>query len=157
MKTLVVAVSQKTPDWVRMAWDTYYRRLPADWPLELKEVKPAPRQEGKTAQQNMALEAQRLETTLKGRSCLKIALDERGKALTTQALHDLIERQQLQLPEVAFIIGGPDGLDPQFKQSCDLQIQLSALTLPHAMVKVLLIEQIYRIASIAANHPYHRD
>jgi len=157
MKVLVLAVSQKTPDWVRVAWEDYQRRLPGDWPLELKEVKPAPRQQGRTAQQNKAIEAERLAAALKARNCLKIALDERGKVLTTQALHDLIERKQLQYPEVAFIIGGPDGLDADFRQSCDMQIQLSAMTLPHAMVKVLLIEQIYRVASIAGNHPYHRE
>lgn len=157
MKILVLAVSQKAPEWVRLAWDTYFKRLPTDWHLELREVKPAPRQLGKTAQQNMALEAERLSAILKGRNCLKIALDEHGKSLTTQALHDLVERSQMQTPEIAFIIGGPDGLDTAFKQSCDVKIQLSAMTLPHAMVKVLLIEQIYRVASIATNHPYHRE
>lgn len=157
MKVLVLAVSQKTPGWVQLAWDDYAKRLPSDWTLELREVKPAARQLGKTAQQNMAIEAERLQAVLKGRNCLKIALDEHGKVLTTQGLHQLVERAQMQTPEVAFVIGGPDGLASDFKQSCDLKIQLSAMTMPHAMVKVLLIEQIYRIASIASNHPYHRE
>jgi len=157
MKILVVAVSQRTPDWVKMAWDTYAKRLPGDWTLELKEVKPAARSQGKTAQQNMLQEAQRINAVLKDRHCLTIALDERGKALTTVALHDLIEQAQQNYPEVAFIIGGPDGLDADFKKSCDMRLQLSAMTLPHAMVKVLLVEQIYRIAAISSNHPYHRE
>lgn len=157
MKILVLAVSQKTPEWVRLAWETYVKRLPSEWNLELREVKPAPRQLGKTPQQNMALEAERLEAVLKGRKCIKIALDEHGKSLTTRALHDRVEHYQLQAPEIVFIIGGPDGLDATFKQSCDSRVQLSAMTLPHAMVKVLLIEQIYRVASIATNHPYHRE
>lgn len=156
MKLTVVVVSQRPPDWAQTAFDTYAKRLGNDWQLEVKTVKPADRQAGKTAQQNMALEAERIETALKGAMGVRIALDEHGKSLTTEAFLSFMQTQHETHGGVIFIIGGADGLDAQFKASCPLKIQLSAMTLPHAMVKVLLAEQIYRAYSIATGHPYHR-
>ena len=86
-----------------------------------------------------------------------VALDERGKSLTTVALAQRLKEWQLEGRDVALVIGGPDGLDPQFKRAAHERIRLSDLTLPHAMVRVLLVEQLYRAWSINANHPYHRD
>jgi 23S rRNA (pseudouridine1915-N3)-methyltransferase len=86
-----------------------------------------------------------------------VALDERGTALTTMALASRLKGWQLQGGDVALVIGGPDGLDPRFKQAAHERIRLSDLTLPHAMVRVLLVEQLYRAWSINANHPYHRE
>ena len=157
MKVQVLAVSQKTPDWVKTACDLYLKRLPSDWQLELKEVRPAPRQQGKTADQMKTQEGERLLAALKERTGYKIALDERGKTRTTMQLHQLLEAQKMLTPEVTFVIGGPDGLAPEVRQACDMQLQLSAMTLPHSMVKVFLYEQIYRVAAIANNHPYHRE
>lgn len=157
MKLTVVAVSQKPPDWAQTAWDSYAKRLPKEWPLDLKLVKPAARQLGKTAQQNMALEAQRIESALKDTVGARIALDEHGSIKTTEQFLSLIQANQNSYGGAVFIIGGPDGLDPQFKAKCHAKIQLSAMTMPHALVKVLLIEQIYRACSIASGHPYHRS
>lgn len=86
-----------------------------------------------------------------------MALDERGTALTTVALASKLKSWQLEGDDVALVIGGPDGLDPAFRQTAHERIRLSDLTLPHAMVRVLLVEQLYRAWSINANHPYHRE
>jgi 23S rRNA (pseudouridine1915-N3)-methyltransferase len=86
-----------------------------------------------------------------------VALDERGTSLRTTALADRLKEWQLGGTDVALIIGGPDGLDPEFRQAAHERIRLSDLTLPHAMVRVLLIEQLYRAWSVNANHPYHRE
>ena len=86
-----------------------------------------------------------------------VVLDERGTSLTTVALAQQLKQWQLQGDDVAFIIGGPDGLDPEFKAQAAQRIRLSDMTLPHAMARVLLIEQIYRAWSVNHNHPYHRE
>ena len=156
MKLTIVAVSQRPPPWAQDAFDTYAKRLPSDWQLDVKTVKPADRQAGKTAQQNMAIEAERIEAALKSVSGVRIALDEHGKALTTDGFLTLMQTEHDKHGGVVFIIGGADGLDAQFKSSCPIKIQLSAMTLPHAFVKALLAEQIYRAYSIASGHPYHR-
>ncbi|NQW80773.1 MAG: 23S rRNA (pseudouridine(1915)-N(3))-methyltransferase RlmH, partial [Polaromonas sp.] len=86
-----------------------------------------------------------------------VALDERGTNITTVALADKLRLWQREGDDVSIVIGGPDGLDPGFKQAAHERIRLSDLTLPHAMVRVLLIEQLYRAWSITVNHPYHRE
>jgi 23S rRNA (pseudouridine1915-N3)-methyltransferase len=86
-----------------------------------------------------------------------VVLDERGTSLSTQALAARLTQWQLGGDDVALVIGGPDGLEPEFRQSAHERIRLSDLTLPHAMARVLLIEQLYRAWSINANHPYHRE
>ena len=86
-----------------------------------------------------------------------VVLDERGTALTTKALAERLRGWQLEGDDVALVIGGPDGLDPAFRQAAHERIRLSDLTLPHAMVRVLLIEQLYRAWSVNAGHPYHRE
>ncbi|MDP2769473.1 MAG: 23S rRNA (pseudouridine(1915)-N(3))-methyltransferase RlmH, partial [Giesbergeria sp.] len=86
-----------------------------------------------------------------------VALDERGTSLTTKALAERLQGWQLGGDDVALVIGGPDGLDPGFRQAAHERIRLSDLTLPHAMVRVLLIEQLYRAWSVNAGHPYHRE
>jgi 23S rRNA (pseudouridine1915-N3)-methyltransferase len=157
MKLLIAAVTHRMPDWVNMAVSDYVKRLPADWALEIREVKAASRQAGKTAPQNMAIEADRLRAAIANKPGPKLALDERGKVFTSQSLSDLLVQYRVEHGHVTFVIGGPDGLDPAFKNECDMLCQLSALTLPHAMVRVLLTEQIYRAWSIAHQHPYHRE
>ncbi|MCD8494370.1 MAG: 23S rRNA (pseudouridine(1915)-N(3))-methyltransferase RlmH [Burkholderiaceae bacterium] len=157
MKLTIVAVSQRPPEWAQSAFDDYLKRMPPDWQIDVKTVKPADRQLGKTATQNMAIEAERIEAALKNTAGVRVALDERGKSLTTEAFLNFIQTQHDTHGGVIFIIGGADGLDADFKSSCPLKIQLSAMTLPHALVKVLLAEQIYRAYSIATGHPYHRS
>ena len=151
----MVAVGQRVPDWAQTAWDDYAKRFPPEIKVELKAVKTEPRG-SKTIDTLYAAERERIQSAIP-RGCRIVALDERGTSLTTLALAQKIKHWQLDADDVALIIGGPDGLDPEFKKNAHERIRLSDLTLPHAMVRVLLIEQLYRAWSINANHPYHRE
>lgn len=155
MKLVIVAVGQKVPDWAQTAYDDYAKRFPPELRVELKAVKTEPRG-SKTTETLWAAERQRIEAAVP-RGARVVALDERGTPLSTQALALQLKQWQLGGDDVALVIGGPDGLDPAFREAAHQRIRLSDLTLPHAMVRVLLIEQLYRAWSINANHPYHRE
>jgi 23S rRNA (pseudouridine1915-N3)-methyltransferase len=155
MRLLVVAVGQRVPDWAQAGWDDYAKRFPPEMRLELKAVKTEPRA-SKTVPQLLAAERERIEAAIP-RGARIVALDERGTSLTTMALAARLKDWQLENDVVALAIGGPDGLDPAFRQSAHERIRLSDLTLPHAMVRVLLAEQLYRAWSIHTGHPYHRE
>ncbi|MBK6557432.1 23S rRNA (pseudouridine(1915)-N(3))-methyltransferase RlmH [Candidatus Skiveiella danica] len=155
MKLLIVAVGQRVPDWAQTAWDDYAKRFPPELKVELKAVKTEPRG-SKTLETLYAAERARIESVIP-RGARVVALDERGTALTTVALAAKLKAWQLGADDVALVIGGPDGLDPSFRQVAHERIRLSDLTLPHAMARVLLIEQLYRAWSINASHPYHRE
>ncbi len=155
MKLSIVAVGQRMPDWAQTAYDDYAKRFPPDSRVELKTVKTEPRG-SKTLQTLLQAERSRIESVL-ARGTRVVVLDERGTSLTTVALAQQLKQWQLQGDDVAFIIGGPDGLDPEFKTQAAQRIRLSDMTLPHAMARVLLIEQIYRAWSVNHNHPYHRE
>lgn len=155
MKLLIVAVGQRVPDWAQTAWDDYAKRFPPELKVELKAVKTEPRG-SKTLETLYAAERQRIEAAIP-KGCRIVALDERGASLTTVALAAKLKSWQLEGDDVALVIGGPDGLDPAFRQAAHERIRLSDLTLPHAFARVLLIEQLYRAWSINASHPYHRE
>ncbi len=155
MRLLIVAVGQRVPDWAQTAWDDYAKRFPSELKVELKAIKTEPRG-SKTYEQLVAAERKRIEEAIPKGTRI-VALDERGTALTTVALAAKLKDWQLGGDDVALVIGGPDGLDPAFRQAAHERIRLSDLTLPHAMVRVLLVEQLYRAWSINANHPYHRE
>ncbi|MBA3592383.1 MAG: 23S rRNA (pseudouridine(1915)-N(3))-methyltransferase RlmH [Polaromonas sp.] len=155
MRLTIVAVGQKVPDWAQTAYDDYAKRFPPELKVELKAVKTEPRA-SKTLENLLAAERQRIEAVIPKGTRI-VALDERGTAVTTLALSARLTGWQLGGDDVAIVIGGPDGLDPGFKQAAHERLRLSDLTLPHAMVRVLLIEQLYRAWSITVNHPYHRE
>jgi len=155
VRLVIVAVGQRVPDWAQTAWDDYAKRFPYELKVELKTVKTEPRA-SKSLETLYAAERARIEAVIP-KGCRIVALDERGTNLTTVALAQKLQHWQLESDDVALVIGGPDGLDPAFKQAAHERIRLSDLTLPHAMVRVLLIEQLYRAWSINANHPYHRE
>ena len=155
MRLTIVAVGQKVPDWAQTAYDDYAKRFPPELKVELRAVKTEPRA-SKTLENLLAAERTRIEGAI-GRGCRIVALDERGTAVSTMGLAEHLKAWQLSGDDVAIVIGGPDGLDAGFKQSAHQRIRLSDLTLPHAMVRVLLIEQLYRAWSITINHPYHRE
>ena len=155
MRLLIVAVGQRVPDWAQTAWDDYAKRFPFEIKVELKAVKTEPRA-SKSLETIYAAERARIEAAIP-KGCRVVALDERGTTLTTMALAGKLKDWQLSGGDVALVIGGPDGLDPAFRQAAHERIRLSDLTLPHAMVRVLHIEQLYRAWSINANHPYHRE
>ncbi|MEY4979750.1 MAG: rRNA ((1915)-N(3))-methyltransferase RlmH [Pseudomonadota bacterium] len=155
MKLLIVAVGQRVPDWAQTAYDDYAKRFPPELRVELRTVKTEPRG-SKTRDTLLAAERERIQAVLP-RGCRVVVLDERGTPLTTQALAQQLQQWQMGGDDVALIIGGPDGLEPAFREAAHQRIRLSDLTLPHAMVRVLLIEQLYRAWSVNANHPYHRE
>ncbi len=155
MRLIIVAVGQRVPDWAQTAWDDYAKRFPYELKVELKTVKTEPRS-SKSLETLYAAERARIEAVIP-KGCRIVALDERGTNLTTVALAQKLQNWQLESDDVALVIGGPDGLDPAFKKAAHERIRLSDLTLPHAMVRVVLIEQLYRAWSINANHPYHRE
>jgi len=155
MRLQVVAVGQRVPDWAQVAWDDYAKRFPPELRVELKAVKTEPRG-SKSLDTLYAAERERIEAAIP-RGNRIVVLDERGTSLTTVALAAKLRDWQLQSDDVSLVIGGPDGLDPGLRQAAHERIRLSDLTLPHAFVRVLLIEQLYRAWSINANHPYHRE
>ena len=124
----VVALDARLPAWAEQACAEYARRMPRGYEVE-------------------RISARRLKLP---KNVRVIALDERGEALTTRQFAGLLER------ETAFVIGGADGLEPGVKKSASLLLRLSSLTLPHALAQVVLLEQIYRGATILTGHPYHR-
>ncbi len=156
MRFLVVAVGDRMPRWVDEAYAEYAKRMPRRARLELVAIRPEPRTSGKTPGQLMAAEAVRIRAALP-RDALTVALDERGKDVSTRDLAALAERWLADGRDVALLIGGPDGLDPTLRTEADLALRLSSLTLPHALVRVVLAEQLYRALAILDNHPYHRE
>ena len=156
MKLLIVSVGHKVPDWVTAGFNEYAKRMPREARIELLEIKPEPRSTGKTTAQIMAAEAQRILAALP-QNCLRIALDERGAQPTTKQLAAQMQGWMREGRDVAFIIGGADGLHDSVKRAAQQQLALSALTLPHAFVRLLLAEQLYRAHSLLHNHPYHRE
>ena len=155
MRLTIVAVGLKVPDWAQTAYDDYAKRFPPEIKLELKAVKTEPRA-SKTLDTLLLAEKSRIEAAIP-RGTHIVALDERGTSVTTVALAERLKAWQLSGDDVAVVIGGPDGLEAGFKKSAHERLRLSDLTLPHAMVRVLLIEQLYRAWSITINHPYHRQ
>jgi 23S rRNA (pseudouridine1915-N3)-methyltransferase len=155
VRLLIVAVGQRVPDWAQTAWDDYAKRCPHELKVELKAVKTEPRG-SKTLETLYAAERARIEAAIPKGTRI-VALDERGTTVTTMALAGKLKDWQLGGGDVALVIGGPDGLDPAFRQAAHERIRLSDLTLPHAFARVLLIEQLYRAWSVNANHPYHRE
>ena len=155
MNLRVVALGHRMPDWVATGWADYARRLPRDFALELVELKPEPRTRGKPVAQLLAAEAVRIVAACKG--ALVVALDERGQPWTTRNLADSLSRWRDEACDIAFVIGSADGLDPSVKREASAIVALSALTLPHGLVRVLVAEQLYRAASLLSGHPYHRE
>ena len=156
MKLFIVTVGHKMPGWITTGFNEYAKRMPREAKIELLEIKPEPRTTGKNTQQIMEAEAQRILAALP-QNCRRIALDEHGAQPTTKQLAAHMKDWMGEGRDVAFIIGGADGLHDSVKQSAQQLMALSAFTLPHAFVRVLLAEQLYRAYSLMHNHPYHRE
>ena len=154
MRLVVVAVGHRMPPWVDAAFSEYAGRMPREARIELVPVKPAPR--GGDIARALEAEAGRIATALPPR-CAKVVLDERGALIDSAALAKRMARWREGGRDVAFIIGGADGLAGSVKQSADFAWALSPLTLPHGLARVVLAEQLYRAHSILHNHPYHRE
>ncbi|MTD33197.1 23S rRNA (pseudouridine(1915)-N(3))-methyltransferase RlmH [Paludibacterium denitrificans] len=156
MKITLLAVGTKMPRWVDEAYHDYAKRFGRDITLELKEIKPEKRGGGVTAEKGIAAEHERLVAAIPARARL-VVLDERGKNWTSVRLAEHLKDWMAGGDDVCFIIGGADGLSAELKARADELLQLSAMTLPHGMVRVMLAEQLYRAYSILNHHPYHRE
>jgi len=154
MKFLVVTVGHRMPAWVDAGFAEYAGRMPREARIELSALKPAPR--GGPVMRALEKEGARILAALAG-DCIRVALDERGTLIDTMELARRIARWRNAGRDVAFIIGGADGLAASVKKSADLVWSLSPLTLPHGLARVVLAEQLYRAVSILQNHPYHRE
>jgi 23S rRNA (pseudouridine1915-N3)-methyltransferase len=155
MKLRIVALNHKLPAWVTAAYDDYARRLPRDFALELFEVKPEARNQGKSVAQILTAEATRISAATSGFHV--VALDEHGVAWTTAQLAAELRRWRDEALSVAFVIGSADGLSSAIKRGAAAVVALSALTLPHGLARVVLTEQLYRAVSLLQGHPYHRE
>ena len=158
MNIRILTVSRRQPDWINEGYQTYARRLQAVMPLELVEISPVDRRGHESPRQ---LEECRQQEGLKIRGQCRpgdwtVALDERGRSFTTEALAGLIATLRDEARSPVFIIGGADGLHPDVIRDAGTRLSLSALTLPHGLVRVILAEALYRAFSLLNNHPYHR-
>ena len=156
MKLLIAAVGHKMPGWVSEAYAEYAKRMPREARIELIEIKPEKRAGGKTTEQIYEAERVRIEAALPA-GCEVVALDERGQNWSTLELADRMKDWMQGGRDVAFVIGGADGLHPDLKRRARHLWSLSRLTLPHGLVRVVLAEQLYRAMSVIQNHPYHRE
>jgi 23S rRNA (pseudouridine1915-N3)-methyltransferase len=146
VRVRIVAVGTRMPEWVTQAYEEYTRRLRSSMRVDLEEL---------NVGKNKADEEKRLLERI-GDDYL-VTLDEHGKSLTTVELAKWLAQRQQDGRNLSFVIGGPDGLGPEILGKAELRWSLSALTFPHAMVRVILAEQLYRAQSVLQNHPYHRE
>ena len=155
MKLRIVSVGHKMPSWVETACAEYIKRMPREASVEIIEIKPEKRAAGNSTDNIQLIEAKRILDVI-GKDYL-IALDERGQEVTTLQLAEKFKEWQSSGKDIALVIGGADGLHASVKQKADWLWGLSKLTLPHAMVRIMLAEQLYRAHSVITNHPYHRE
>lgn len=146
----------RPPAWVREAYADYTRRLGSRLKLTLLEIEPGPRSAGQSPRKAVETEARKLLTTLRPDEWV-VALDEHGTQMSTRELAAWLEGRMREGSDLAFLIGGPDGFAPEVVARSNVSVSLSRLTLPHALVRVVLAEQLYRAVSILTHHPYHRD
>lgn len=156
MKLHLIAVGHKMPGWISAGFEDYARRMTPDLPLLLTEIKPGHRVAGEDGAKARQLEAEKILAALPA-GCVPVVLDERGTQATTRELAGWLHEWMTEGLSPAFIIGGADGLDDSVKARASRLLGLSKLTLPHALARVMLAEQLYRAVCILKGHPYHRD
>lgn len=155
MQLQIVAIGTKMPTWINSAFVEYAKRFPKDFPIVLKEIPTLKRHKNQPTLQIIQEEGQKILAQLPSKT-LTIALDERGVLWDTKTLANQISVFQTKTSQLNFLIGGPDGLSTECLKKANIHWSLSPLTLPHPLVRIILIEQLYRAISILNNHPYHR-
>jgi len=155
MKLRIVALSHRIPAWAAAACADYAQRMPRDYALDVIELKPRFRRANQPIAATLAAEAELIARATTGFSV--IALDERGSRWTTGELAARLGRDRDAGEPLAFVIGSADGLADSVKKRATAVFSLSALTLPHALARVVLFEQLYRAVSVLTGHPYHRE
>ena len=156
MKIQIIAVGQKMPNWVDTAYHEYAKRLPRQQSVTLSCIATSARHSGQSVTRNQQQEAEKITKKIKPGSYL-IALDEKGKQWTTSEWADQYRKWKQHTPDINFVIGGPDGIEPALLKQANQTIALGRMTLPHGLARVVLIEQIYRAWSVVEGHPYHRE
>lgn len=155
MRISLIAVGTRMPAWVEEGAGEYRKRLPAELQLEIREIALAKRGKNADIARAMQQEGAAMLAAIAPRD-LVIALDVQGKAISTEQLAMRIAQWQLSGDNISLLVGGPDGLARECLERAGERWSLSALTLPHPLVRVLIAEQVYRAWSINNNHPYHR-
>ncbi len=155
MRLTILAVGGRVPGWVAAGYAEYARRLPPEIGLALREIRQAGRTGGRDPRRNQAREALAIRKALPARGQL-VALHAGGRSWTTEQLAGQMRGWQMSGDDISLLIGGPDGIDAGLLRQADVAWSLSPLTLPRALVRVVLAEQLYRAWSINAGHPYHR-
>jgi 23S rRNA (pseudouridine1915-N3)-methyltransferase len=156
MRLRVIAVGTRMPAWVRAGTGEYLKRLDGRLRVTLTELPPGQRTAAASPDKAVAAEGARLLAAVADQHYV-VALDERGRELTTRELAALLDERMRDGRDLAFLIGGADGFAPAVRARADFVWSLSRLTLPHGLVRVLLAEQLYRAHTILGNHPYHRE
>lgn len=155
MKIRLLAVGSRMPAWVEAGTDEYRKRLPREMPLEVVEIPPGARGKNADIARAVRAEGDRMLEKLKDQERI-VALEVKGQSWTTEQLAERLGAWRLEGQDVALVVGGPDGLDPRVAARAQVSWSLSALTLPHPLVRVVLAEQFYRAWTLLAGHPYHR-
>jgi 23S rRNA (pseudouridine1915-N3)-methyltransferase len=156
MRITILSVAHKMPAWIQEGFHEYVRRMPPEIRIEVSELRPEERGAGRSTERAREIEGEKLIAAIPQGATL-LALDERGRSVSTQGLAVMLSEWLRDGSHPAFAIGGADGLSDAVKTRADKLVALSALTLPHALVRVILAEQLYRAWSILARHPYHRE
>ena len=155
MRVLVVAVGTRMPAWVAAGFDDYCSRMPREARVELIEIRPEKRAAGLSVERVLNSERERIRAALP-KGCCTVVLDPRGRALSSSEFAATTRKWRQEGRDLAFIIGGADGLATDLKTRADMLLSLSSMTLPHGLARVALAEQLYRAHTILSGHPYHR-
>ena len=156
MKVHLIAVGKKMPEWINSGYAEFSKRMPPELQIDLIEITPSVRNKTTPTEKNIKEEGKRIQSAIPANSRL-IVLDEKGKNFSSIALSKKMESWLPMGQDIVLVIGGADGIDPKIKQQADEKWSLSSFTLPHALVRVVVAEQLYRAWSILKGHPYHRE
>ncbi len=156
MKVHLIAVGKKIPEWINSGYAEFSKRMPPELQIDLIEITPSVRNKTTPTEKNIKEEGKRIQSAIPANSRL-IVLDEKGKNFGSIALSKKMESWLPMGQDIVLVIGGADGIDPKIKQQADEKWSLSSFTLPHALVRVVVAEQLYRAWSILKGHPYHRE
>lgn len=156
MRITLIAVGQKMPDWVSTGYQTYEKRFPSDCQLQLIEISAGKRGKNADIARILRAEGEAMLAAV-GKGDRIVTLEVTGKPWSTSQLAARLAHWQMDGRDVSLLVGGPEGLAPECIAAAEERWSLSALTLPHPLVRVLLAESLYRAWSVNANHPYHRE
>jgi len=156
MRIRILAVGQKMPKWVIQTFNEYNNRLNKNQKVSLKEIAPVHRSKSMSSEKAKSIEGTNILSALNPNEKI-VLLDEKGQSISTKYLSQSIQKWQMNAINIAIVIGGADGVSDEIKQNAYKQWSVSQLTFPHPLVRVILMEQIYRAYSLIANHPYHRE